>query len=89
MGSLETGGKYPEPAQPQTEAATASVGCDRQALEGESVKEKGGPQENTHGGELPTERKTRKGMPRKKVVCGEREDWETRGESCSRIGRRA
>ncbi len=73
MGGLETGGKDPEPAQPQTEAAMTSDGYEHRALEEESVKEK----ENTHGSKSPTEREPSRGMPEKKEVCGEREGWET------------
>jgi hypothetical protein len=77
MGGLEMGGNDPEPTQPQTRAATAPAGCDLRALEGESVEEKSGPQENTHGSESPTRKKPRKRMPRKKEVCNEQESWET------------
>jgi hypothetical protein len=74
---LETGSNDSEPTQPQTEAATAPVGCDRRAFKEEAEEEKRGPQEDIHGIESPTEKKFKRRMPRKKGVCGERENWET------------
>jgi hypothetical protein len=76
MGGLETGGNDPETTQPQTEAATAPAGGDLQALEGEPVEEKSGPQENTPSSELPARKRPRRRMPRKKEVCNEQESWE-------------
>jgi hypothetical protein len=77
MGRLETGGNDPEPTQPQTEDAMAPASRDLQALEGGSVEEKNGPEENTHGSESPARKKPRRRMPRKKEVCDGQERWET------------
>jgi hypothetical protein len=77
MGGLENGNNNSEPTQPQTEAATAPAVCNRRALEGKSKGEEGGPREDIHDSESPTEKKPRRRMLRKKEVCGEREDWET------------
>jgi hypothetical protein len=77
MGGLEIGSEDPEPTRPRAEAALASGGCDRRALEGEAVKGREGPQENAHGGLLPPEGKPREGAPGKKEVCGERDGWGT------------
>ncbi len=76
-GGLETGINGSELTQSQTEAATAPVACDRWTLEEGSEEEKRSPQEDIHGSESPTEKKSKRRMPGKKEVCGEREKWET------------
>jgi hypothetical protein len=43
----------------------------------DSEEEKRGPQEDIHGSKPLTEKKSKRGMPRKKELCGERENWET------------
>ncbi len=77
IGSLETNSNNSELTQSQTEAAAASVACDRQALREESEEEKRSPQEGVIGSGPPAKKKFRRRMPRKKEVRGERENWET------------
>jgi hypothetical protein len=78
-GGLETGSIDSELTQSQTEAAAAPVARERQKLEEGSEEEKGSSQEDVNSSESPT-KKSKRRMPRKKEVCGERENGRLQGE---------
>jgi hypothetical protein len=87
-GSLEIEDSDPEPAQPQTEAATAPAGYDHRALEEESVVEKREPQEDTHGSERENWETAKKDAWLREPPAGsrddERKDGHTRVEESGR-----
>jgi hypothetical protein len=78
-GGLETESNNPELTRSQTETAAAPVACDRQIPEEGSEEEKRSYQEDVNSSEPPTKKKSKRRMPRRKEVCGERENWETAG----------